>query len=183
MYCKNESCLIWKTTDFDIIKQQNHAHLHTVLDNMLHENCDVLSLKARIPSGRWHSILPIKQEQKIVANMIAKYRTFAWYSYYSLSSYLHDHSFFIWILRSRIRLQWKRCPIQCKSKKILISFRTGLQNPDPVHHCCGSLLYYSYSCPLSSNGFRYLKSFLIWKFNRAALFNTSFHCGRMKMNE
>jgi len=41
-----------KKVGFDIIKQQNHAHLHTVPDYMLHENCDVPILKARIPSGR-----------------------------------------------------------------------------------------------------------------------------------
>jgi len=37
---------------FDMMKQQNHAHLHSVPDYMLLENWYVLTLKARIPSGR-----------------------------------------------------------------------------------------------------------------------------------
>jgi len=35
-----------------------------------------------------------KQEQKIVANMISKYRNFPWYSYYSIPRFLHGYSFF-----------------------------------------------------------------------------------------
>jgi len=38
--------------DYIIDKTTELAHLHTVSDYVLHENCDVLSLKARIPSGR-----------------------------------------------------------------------------------------------------------------------------------
>ena len=67
---------------------------HSFRLHMLHENCDVLSLKAGILSGRWHCILPRKEEKNIVANMILKYRTFPWYSCYSISIFLHGHSFF-----------------------------------------------------------------------------------------
>jgi len=44
--------------------------------------------------------------------------------------------YFIWIIRIRIRFNQKRYPNQSKFKKILITGRIGLHNPDPVHHWC-----------------------------------------------
>jgi len=70
-----------------------------------------------------------KLEKKIVADF--EIYNFSWYNYWSISIFLHCHSFFIWNIR--IRLKRKRYPIQSKSKKFLISGQIGLQNPDPVH--------------------------------------------------
>jgi len=75
-------------------KQQNNAHLHTVPDYMLHENWDVQVWKRGSRAACNIAFFLEKQEKKIVANMISKYRNFSWNNYYSISSLLHGHSFF-----------------------------------------------------------------------------------------
>jgi len=56
-----------------------------------------------------------KKRRLLLSYMISKYRNFPWYNYYSTSSFLHGDSFLIWIIRFRIRLKWKRYPIQIQT--------------------------------------------------------------------
>ena len=76
------------------IKKTDHAHLHTVPD---YSTCcmriEMFSVWKRGSRAAGNIAFYREQlEKKIVANMISKYRL--WYSYYSLSSFMHGHSFF-----------------------------------------------------------------------------------------